>query len=95
MFVALFVGYVIGARTGSKELDQLVDSLRALRETDEFAAVLSAARAHLAHTLPRPGRHGRRRSDRTGRVQRPGRPGQAPGRQALIALTAPVIRRGR
>ena len=51
MFVALFVGYVIGARTGSKELDQLVDSLRALRETDEFAAVLSAARAHLAHTL--------------------------------------------
>ena len=51
MFVALFVGYVIGARAGSKELDQLVESLRALRETEEFAAVLSAARAHLAHTL--------------------------------------------
>ena len=51
MFVALFVGYVIGARAGSTELDQLVESLRALRETDEFAAVVSAARAHIARTL--------------------------------------------
>ena len=51
MFVALFVGYVIGARAGSKELDQLVESWRALRDTDEFAAVASAARSHLAHTL--------------------------------------------
>ena len=51
MFVALFVGYVIGARAGSKDLDQLVESLRALRETDEFAAVVSAARAHLARTM--------------------------------------------
>jgi hypothetical protein len=51
MFIALFVGYIIGARSGTKELDQLVESWQALRETDEFAAVLSAARAHLAHTL--------------------------------------------
>ena len=51
IFVALAVGYVVGAKTGSKDLDQLVKSLRALRESEEFADVVSAARTHLGHTL--------------------------------------------
>jgi hypothetical protein len=51
MFVALVVGYVIGARAGSKDLDQLTTSLKALRESDEFADVVSAVRAHVGHTL--------------------------------------------
>jgi hypothetical protein len=50
-FVALIVGYVIGAQAGSKDLDQVVSSLKALRETDEFADVVSAVRTHVGHTL--------------------------------------------
>jgi hypothetical protein len=51
LFAALAVGYVIGARTGSKDLDQILGSLRALRETEEFADVVSAVRSHVGHTL--------------------------------------------
>lgn len=51
MLVALAIGYVIGAKTGSKDLDQLTQSLKALRESDEFADVVAAARSHLGHTL--------------------------------------------
>jgi hypothetical protein len=51
MFVALAVGYVIGARTGSKDLDQLTRSLKALAGTDEFADVVAAVRSHAGHTL--------------------------------------------
>ena len=51
VFVGLAVGYVVGAKTGSKDLDQVVKSLRALRESDEFADVVSAVRSHVGHTL--------------------------------------------
>jgi hypothetical protein len=50
-FVALVVGYVIGAQAGSKDLDQVVRSMKALRETEEFADVVSAVRSHVGHTL--------------------------------------------
>ncbi len=50
-FVALVVGYVIGAQAGSKDLDQVVRSLKALRETEEFGDVVSAVRSHVGHTL--------------------------------------------
>jgi uncharacterized protein YuzB (UPF0349 family) len=49
--LALVVGYVVGAKTGSKDLDQLGRSLKALCETDEFADVVSAARSHAGATL--------------------------------------------
>jgi hypothetical protein len=51
VFVALAVGYVIGAKTGGKDLDQLGRSLKALCETDEFSDVVSAARAQIGSTL--------------------------------------------
>jgi len=50
-FVALAVGYLVGARTGGKDLDQLSRSLKALCETDEFADVLAAARSQVGATL--------------------------------------------
>ena len=34
MFLALAVGYAIGARAGSKDLDQVMRSLNALRQSD-------------------------------------------------------------
>ena len=49
--VALVVGYVIGARAGSKDLDQVARALRAVRESEEFADLVSAVRSHAAHTL--------------------------------------------
>jgi hypothetical protein len=51
VFAALVVGYVVGAKTGGKDLDKLGRSLKALCETDEFADVVSAARSHLATTM--------------------------------------------
>lgn len=49
--VALAVGYLVGARTGGKDLDQLGQSLKTLCETDEFADVMSAARSQTGSTL--------------------------------------------
>lgn len=51
ILVALAVGYLVGARTGGKDLDQFGRSLKALCETDEFDDVVAAARAQAAHTL--------------------------------------------
>ncbi len=50
-FVALVVGYMLGAKTGAKELDRLRRSLKALYGTEEFADVLSAARAQVGAGL--------------------------------------------
>jgi hypothetical protein len=49
--MALVVGYVIGAKTGGKELDELGRSVTALLGTDEFADVVVSARAHVGSTL--------------------------------------------
>jgi hypothetical protein len=51
LLVALAVGYVVGAKTGGKDLDQLGKSLKALCGTDEFSDVLLAARAQVGSTL--------------------------------------------
>jgi hypothetical protein len=48
--LAIAIGYVIGAKTGD-ELDELGRSLKTLRETEEFADVVSAARAQVANAL--------------------------------------------
>jgi hypothetical protein len=49
--VALAVGYVVGARSGGKSLDDLLRAARAVRQSDEFTDLVSAARVHLAHTM--------------------------------------------
>jgi hypothetical protein len=51
MFVALAIGYVVGAKTGGKNLGQLGRSVKALCLTDEFADVVSATRAQIGNTL--------------------------------------------
>lgn len=50
-FLALVVGYVIGAKAGSRDLDQVAGSLKRLAESEEFADVVTSVRAHLGHTL--------------------------------------------
>jgi hypothetical protein len=51
LFAAMAIGYVAGAKTGPKNLDELSRSLKALTKTDEFADVISAARAQVAAML--------------------------------------------
>ena len=51
VFLALAVGYVIGAKTGGKELDQLGRSVTALMGTDEFADVVVTARSQVSSTF--------------------------------------------
>ena len=43
-FIALLVGYVIGAQAGSKDLDQVAASLKRLGQSEEFADAVSAVR---------------------------------------------------
>jgi hypothetical protein len=51
LLMALAAGYVIGVKAGSRDLDQLALSLKALTDTDEFGEVVAAARAHVGGTL--------------------------------------------
>jgi hypothetical protein len=51
VLIALVGGYLIGARAGSRDFDQLTKSLRALYESTEFDDLMTAVRAHAGHTL--------------------------------------------
>jgi hypothetical protein len=51
MLFALAAGYVLGASAGSRDFDQLFDSVRAIRDSEEFNDFLAALRSHASHTL--------------------------------------------
>jgi hypothetical protein len=51
VLIALVGGYLIGARAGSRDFDQLSKSLRALYESEEFDDFVHALRSHASHTL--------------------------------------------
>lgn len=51
VFLALAAGYVIGARTGSEHFDEVVRSLRAIKDSEEFHDLLSSVRSHAGATL--------------------------------------------
>ncbi len=51
MLFALAAGYVLGATAGSRDFDELFDSVRAIRDSEEFNDFLSALRSHASHTL--------------------------------------------
>jgi hypothetical protein len=48
---ALAAGYLIGVRTGGKDLDELGRSVKALVGTDEFGGVVAAVRHQAGTTL--------------------------------------------
>jgi len=51
-FLLVFAaGYVMGARAGGESLDEVVDAVHAIRESDEFRDLVSALRTHAAHSL--------------------------------------------
>ena len=51
VFVALVAGYFVGASAGSRDYDQLLDSVRAIRDSEEFHDFLAALRSHASATL--------------------------------------------
>jgi hypothetical protein len=50
-FVAMVIGWIIGARSGRKDLDRIGKSLKALYATDEFSEVVQAVRVQIAEGL--------------------------------------------
>ena len=51
VFVALAAGYLLGASAGSRDFDELLDSVRAIRDSEEFHDFLAALRSHASATL--------------------------------------------
>ena len=51
ILLSFLIGYVVGAKAGSDQLDEVVESARAVAESDEFRSLLRSLRAHAAATL--------------------------------------------
>ncbi|MGH9304602.1 MAG: hypothetical protein ACRDZ5_09345 [Acidimicrobiales bacterium] len=51
VLAAMVIGYLLGAKSGAKDLDQLSRALKALYETDELADVVAAGRMQLGASL--------------------------------------------
>jgi hypothetical protein len=51
VLLAFVVGYAIGARAGTESFDDVVDSLKAVRNSEEFQSLLKALRTHAGHAL--------------------------------------------
>jgi hypothetical protein len=49
--LAFAAGYVMGARAGSESLDEVIDAVHAIRESEEFHDLVKALRSHAAHSL--------------------------------------------
>lgn len=44
------VGYVVGAKGGSERFDEVLQAFRAVRDSEEFRALLQALRLHASDT---------------------------------------------
>ena len=51
VLLAFAVGYVLGARGGNGGLDEIITSLKEIRDSEEFAAMVHALRSHAGHVL--------------------------------------------
>ena len=51
LLLVFAAGYVMGARSGGESLDELVDAVHAIRESEEFHDFVKALRSHTAHSL--------------------------------------------
>jgi hypothetical protein len=45
------VGYVLGARAGAQGFEEVVESLRDIRRSDEFRGFVDAMKSHSRHVL--------------------------------------------
>ena len=51
LLLVFAAGYVMGARAGGESLDEVVEAVHAIRESDEFHDLVSALRTHAADSL--------------------------------------------
>jgi hypothetical protein len=51
ILLSFFIGYFVGAKAGGNQFDEVVDSARAVAESEEFHALLMSLRSHAAATL--------------------------------------------
>jgi hypothetical protein len=51
LLLAFAVGYFAGARAGGEGLDEVIEALRAVAESEEVEALLSALRSHAGFAL--------------------------------------------
>jgi hypothetical protein len=51
LLLVFAAGYVMGARAGTESLDDVVDAVHAIRQSEEFDDLLKALRKHAAHSL--------------------------------------------
>ncbi len=56
VLLAFFVGWSVGAKAGVKGFEEVSDALKAVAKSDEFAALLSVSRGHLAAALREAGK---------------------------------------
>ena len=51
LLLVFAAGYVMGSRGGGESLDDVVDAVHAIRESEEFHDFVKALRTHAAHSL--------------------------------------------
>jgi hypothetical protein len=51
LLLVFAAGYVVGARAGGESLDDVIDAVHAIRESDEFHDLVAALRTHAADSL--------------------------------------------
>ena len=83
-------GYVMGSRAGGESLDEVIDAVHAIRESEEFHDFVKALRTHAADSLRGLAtmlEKDRRAISRTGLVQRSARARAAHRRRALSVMS--------
>ena len=51
ILLSFLIGYFVGAKAGEKQFDEVVESARAVAESEEFHSLLLSLRAHASATL--------------------------------------------
>ncbi len=51
LLLVFAAGYVMGSRAGGESLDEVIDAVHAIRESEEFHDFVRALRTHAAHSL--------------------------------------------
>jgi hypothetical protein len=51
ILLSFLIGYVVGAKAGGDQFDEVVESAKAVAESEEFRSLLMTLRAHASATL--------------------------------------------